>query len=137
MNPNEKVNCKLTDFGASRNINQIMTNMTFTKGIGTPVYMAPEILNREHYKKQSDVYSFAITMLEIMTWKTAFPKEMFRFAWDIANCIADGKRPTTIENVKNNEMKRLIKSCWNQHPKDRLMINDVVALLETLLLKMK
>ena len=45
------VNAKLTDFGSSRNINMMMTNMTFTKGIGTPTYMSPEILNRQHYKK--------------------------------------------------------------------------------------
>ena len=30
------VNGKLTDFGSSRNINPLMTNMTFTKGVGTP-----------------------------------------------------------------------------------------------------
>ncbi len=45
------INAKLTDFGSSRNINIMMTNMKFTKGIGTPVYMSPEILNKEHYKK--------------------------------------------------------------------------------------
>ena len=27
-----------------------MTNMTFTKGVGSPVYMAPEILKEEKYK---------------------------------------------------------------------------------------
>ncbi|ELP85509.1 protein kinase, putative, partial [Entamoeba invadens IP1] len=51
---NEKVNGKLTDFGSSRNINLLMTNMTFTKGIGTPTYMAPEILMKEKYKKNAD-----------------------------------------------------------------------------------
>ncbi|ELP83647.1 protein serine/threonine kinase, putative, partial [Entamoeba invadens IP1] len=39
----EEANAKLTDFGSSRNINMMMTNMTFTKNIGTPKYMAPEI----------------------------------------------------------------------------------------------
>ncbi|ELP92495.1 protein serine/threonine kinase, putative [Entamoeba invadens IP1] len=40
---NNKANAKLTDFGASRNVNMLMTNMIFTKGVGTPKYMAPEI----------------------------------------------------------------------------------------------
>ncbi len=63
------VNAKLTDFGSSRNINLLMmTNMTFTKGIGTPVYMSPEVLNQEHYKKLSDIYSFSITISENMKW---------------------------------------------------------------------
>ena len=56
------LNAKLTDFGSSRNINMLMTNMTFTKGVGTPKYMAPEILKREHYKKAADVYSFGTTI---------------------------------------------------------------------------
>ncbi|GAB1221589.1 hypothetical protein ENUP19_0082G0125 [Entamoeba nuttalli] len=43
----------------------MITNMTFTKLIGTPKYMAPEILNHQHYKMQSDIYSFSITMFSI------------------------------------------------------------------------
>ncbi|ELP90340.1 protein serine/threonine kinase, putative [Entamoeba invadens IP1] len=55
----DKLNSKLTDFGSSRNVNMLMTNMTFTKRIGTPVYMAPEVLQQEKYKKSADVYSEA------------------------------------------------------------------------------
>ncbi|ELP88607.1 protein kinase, putative, partial [Entamoeba invadens IP1] len=39
----ESVNAKLTDFGSARSVNLLMTNMTFTKNVGTPTYMAPEI----------------------------------------------------------------------------------------------
>ena len=62
------INAKLTDFGSSRNINLMMTNMTFTKEIGTPSYKSPEIINEQHYKKPSDIYSFAITISENMKW---------------------------------------------------------------------
>ena len=53
-----------------------MTNMTFTKGIGTPTYMSPEILNKEHYKKPSDIYSFSITMYEVMKWQRYFAQKI-------------------------------------------------------------
>ena len=56
------VNGKLTDFGSSRNINLLMTNMTFAKPFGTPVYMAPEVLNQEKYKKAADTSSFGVMM---------------------------------------------------------------------------
>ena len=46
----------------------MITNMTFTKGIGTPTYMSPEILNKQHYKKPSDIFSFSIIMYEVMKW---------------------------------------------------------------------
>ncbi|KAL7720188.1 Tyrosine protein kinase TXK [Entamoeba marina] len=47
LSNNILVNAKLTDFGSSRNVNMLMTNMTFTKGIGTPIYMAPEVLRQK------------------------------------------------------------------------------------------
>ena len=128
-----KVNAKLTDFGSSRNINLLMTNMTFTKGIGSPAYMAPEILKREHYKKPADIYSFAITMLEIMVWKEAYPKTIYRFAWDIADTVAQGKRSQLINEIENIKIKELIENCWCQLPSDRLSINDILNNLKTLL----
>ena len=71
---NEFINSKLTDFGSSRNTNILMTNMTFSKGIGTPIYMSPEVLKQQHYKKPSDIYSFPLTMYEYMKWGEAYPK---------------------------------------------------------------
>ena len=111
--------------------------MTFTKGIGTAKYMAPEILNRERYKYPADVYSFAITMLEIMIWGDAFPKEEFKFPWDIADFICDGKRPSLIEKVYNDVMKKLIQNSWCHDPSERLTIDDIVSLLETILQETK
>ena len=73
------INSKLTDFGSSRNINMLMTNMTFTKGVGTPTYMSPEILKQQHYKKPSDIYSFSITIYEFMKWGVAYPKSELSF----------------------------------------------------------
>ncbi|KAL7715573.1 Protein serine/threonine kinase [Entamoeba marina] len=43
LDTNVEVNSKLTDFGASRNINMLMTNMIFTKGVETPTYSSHEI----------------------------------------------------------------------------------------------
>ena len=132
LDRNVKVNCKLTDFGSSRNINLLMTNMTFTKGVGTPAFMAPEILNRKKYKKTADIFSFSITMLECITWKEAYPKTIYKFAWDIADAVSQGKRPETINQIENNQIKQLIEQCWCQQPKDRLSINSIVQQLESI-----
>ncbi|ELP92364.1 protein serine/threonine kinase, putative [Entamoeba invadens IP1] len=75
----EKVNAKLTDFGSSRNVNLLMTNMTFTKGIGTPTYMAPEVLKKEKYKMSADIFSFGVTIYECVGWCEAYPKDEFKF----------------------------------------------------------
>ena len=72
----------------------LMTNITFSKGIGTPVYMSPEVLKQEHYKKPSDIYSFSITMYECMKWGEAYEGEIFKFSWKIAEFVMKGKNIT-------------------------------------------
>ena len=108
-----------------------MTNITFTKGIGTPVFMAPEILNRQHYKDPADIYSFAITMYETMIWGSAYPKNKFPHEWDIANYVCKGKRlekPSTM----NEHIYSIITQCWCQEPKERMNIISIVQKLQSL-----
>ena len=73
------VNEKLTDFWSSRNVNTSMTNMTFTKAVGTPTYMAFEVLNKEKYKKAADVFSFGVTLPECFVWGDASSKAQFKY----------------------------------------------------------
>ena len=82
--------------------------MTFTKGIGSPAYMAPEILNQEYYKKSADIFSFAITMYEIFEWKEAYPKKDFKFPWNIAEFVVEG----------------------NRRPKPEIMSDSIFAIIE-------
>ena len=63
-NINAEICGKLTDFGSSRVISMIQTNRTFTNGIGTPLYMSPEILEGRKYSLPSDIFSFAVIMYE-------------------------------------------------------------------------
>ncbi|ELP95362.1 tyrosine kinase, putative, partial [Entamoeba invadens IP1] len=126
------VNAKLTDFGSSRNVNMMMTNMTFTKGIGTPTYMAPEVLKQEKYKKSADIYSFAITMYECFIWKEAYPKEDFKFPWKIAEFVNSGKRFDNTQNI-SNDLFKLITKCWCQNQIERLKIEDITKKLQTYL----
>ena len=108
----------------------LMTNMTFSKGIGTPIYMSPEVLNKEHYKKPSDIYSFSITIYECMKWGEAYPKEIFPHEWDIANFIIKGKRLEKPKRMRN-DIYSLISECWKQEPKERLEITQIVSKLES------
>ncbi|ELP92853.1 tyrosine protein kinase, putative [Entamoeba invadens IP1] len=116
---NDDVNAKLTDFGSARNVNMMMTNMTFTKGIGTPVYMAFEILNKQHYKKPADVFSFAITMYETISWIDPYLQEKFKFPWKIAEFISSGKRLKRIDSIPVN-LFNIINNSWQQEYKLKL-----------------
>ncbi|ELP91149.1 serine/threonine protein kinase HT1, putative [Entamoeba invadens IP1] len=125
------VNAKLTDFGSARNINMMMTNMTFTKGIGTPVYMAPEVLRRKKYKMPCDIYSFAITMFEVFGWCMAYPFTIFKFPWKIAEFVISGKRRIKPEDMPM-QCFELIKKCWEEKYTERLSAGEIVENLKLL-----
>ncbi|ELP91613.1 protein serine/threonine kinase, putative, partial [Entamoeba invadens IP1] len=128
---NVTINGKLTDFGSSRNVNLLTTNMTFTRGIGTPVYMAPEVLGQQKYKKSADVFSFGITLFETFKWGEAYDKERFRFPWKIAEFIMSGNRLEKPEIIPD-EIYHFIQNCWYHRPTDRIDIEEVVKTLESI-----
>ncbi|ELP85065.1 protein serine/threonine kinase, putative [Entamoeba invadens IP1] len=126
------VNAKLTDFGSSRNVNSLITNITFTRGIGTPAYMPPEILLQRRYEKMADVYSFGITIYECYYGHLAYSKEKYPYAWNIAHAVVNGKRPPFEEN-ENCDVMNLIENCWMDNPQDRYPIEIITSEIYTLL----
>ncbi|ELP92957.1 protein serine/threonine kinase, putative [Entamoeba invadens IP1] len=132
LDVNEKVNAKLTDFGSSRNVNMLQTNMTFTKGVGTPTYTAPEILKQDKYKKSADIYSFAITMFETISWREAYPKSEFKFPWKIADFVNGGNRLQKLDCM-TNEQYELISNCWEHEKEERITIETVREKLQNMM----
>ncbi|ELP95302.1 tyrosine protein kinase FRK, putative [Entamoeba invadens IP1] len=125
LDVNDKVNAKLTDFGSARNINLLMTNMTFTKGIGTPVYMAPEVLKKEKYTKSADIFSFGVTMYEVFGWTNAYPLDAFKFPWKIAEFVMSGKQLQRKENIQE-KLYENIQMCWAQEKANRASIDNII-----------
>ena len=65
---------KLSDFGICNQL-LIMNSMTFqsiTKIQSSSFYQAPEILSSEEHTKESDVYSFAMVVYEILNSERPF-----------------------------------------------------------------
>lgn len=58
------VTVKVTDLGESVLLAQSYTGRD---NLQNPVWMAPEILRNEAYDQQSDVYSYAIILWELLT----------------------------------------------------------------------
>ena len=124
-----KVNAKLTDFGASRNVNQMKANMTFTRGIGTPAYMAPEILDLKRYTEKADIFSFAITMYECYIWGPPYPQEEFKFPWLIAEYITKGNRRPKTEKMPQWYFD-LVEKCWDHEPDNRPSVGEIIETIE-------
>ena len=70
---------KLSDFGLTKEyLNVKTTNMGATANVGTPQYIAPEVLNYQPYGKKADIYSFGIMLNEagaiLGGWNTIKPE---------------------------------------------------------------
>lgn len=60
---NEDYDAKLTDFGVSRE----REDMTMTAGVGTSLWMAPEVMMGKRYDEKADVFSFGVVLSEMST----------------------------------------------------------------------
>jgi mitogen-activated protein kinase kinase kinase 7 len=88
---------KLCDFGTCRNLE---TNLLYTASIGTVRYMAPEVIQGDTYTTMCDVFSFAITLWEMLARKVPsieLGENISSFA--ILYQMAQGKRPPLFVNV--------------------------------------
>ena len=75
--------CKISDFGTAReteisNTITMTQSMTMTSNIGTPLYMAPEILSgQSHYSMKADIYSYGIVLCGLWNQQIPYSDESF------------------------------------------------------------
>eukprot|EP01133_Synstelium_polycarpum_P016773 gene16773-19946_t len=93
---------KVGDFGLSR----IVDTMNMTSFAGTPKWEAPECLAGEGYTSAADVYSFGITLYEMVTGEEPYP-EIQTIVDLVRNVYEKVLRQT--QPLKNRELQRLIK----------------------------
>eukprot|EP00479_Gromia_sphaerica_P008345 TRINITY_DN3127_c0_g1_i1.p1 TRINITY_DN3127_c0_g1~~TRINITY_DN3127_c0_g1_i1.p1 ORF type:complete len:287 (+),score=57.79 TRINITY_DN3127_c0_g1_i1:358-1218(+) len=123
---------KIADFGLSRVLKKVGFGNSRTT-MGTPEYLSPEIIARETFSKQSDVYAFAIMMWELITRET--PYGDWRSIQIIMN-VTDGMRPTFSPHVFcPTRLKRLVKQCWSQDAKDRPDFPTILRTLDSLMVE--
>lgn len=67
---NENRDVKITDFGIADIMDEEITKTQSL--MGTPQYVAPEILNRDELTSQSDIYSVGILIYEMLVSKAPF-----------------------------------------------------------------
>ncbi|EKE36884.1 tyrosine kinase, putative [Entamoeba nuttalli P19] len=105
--------------------------MTFTKGIGSPTYMAPEILNKKKYEKPADIYSFSISLYQIIIYHDPY-KGICEYPWDIIDFIQkDNYLPLPEEATE--EMNLLLQNTWDHSPLKRISIKEVICSLQKIL----
>ena len=129
MNPrSESACCKLTDFGTARMVCDMGATSQATKGVGTPAFMAPEVLDpprgsRPAYSEASEVYSYGITLYSVMSAAEAFAECSSTI--EIYKAVATGGRPDlgaiagVVPDALAQRVRDLMTDCWAQDPRRR------------------
>ncbi|RIB00443.1 kinase-like domain-containing protein [Gigaspora rosea] len=85
-------------------------------------YIAPEVLNKYPYTKESDIYSFGIIMWEILCGIPVPFDQNSELQFQLQVCY--GLRPHIHENTAICYAD-LMKKCWNMDPKKRPTAKEI------------
>jgi LRR receptor-like serine/threonine-protein kinase FLS2 len=98
-----------------------------TKGVGTPLWMAPEILAGERYGSSADVYSYAIVLWELAAQAVPWREVPDRFVRnELLVRIRRGDRPA-IGTQWPQAFVSLLEACWATQPSARPTFHDIMA----------
>jgi len=110
--------------------------LKLTKGVGTLVYQAPEILEGkvDYDVSKTDVYSFGVLLWQIFTQVEPFsepPYDKF-IRWEIENFVV-GKNRLKIPDEVPKKAKELIQKSWHHDASKRPIFKDIVITLTQLM----
>jgi len=106
----KKWRCKIADFGISRIKPTNTQSMTL---VGTPAYMAPEVISQNKYSEKGDVYSFGVVLCELYSGKAPYA-DMNLFPQQVMYAVVqEGLRPN-IDPDCPSALAVLIQDCL--HP---------------------
>ncbi|XP_065141885.1 ephrin type-A receptor 2 [Paramisgurnus dabryanus] len=128
---NSNLECKVSDFGLSRVLEDDPEGTYTTSGGKIPIrWTAPEAIAYRKFTSASDVWSFGIVMWEVM----AFGERPY---WDMSNhevmkAINEAFRlPAPMDCP--SAVYQLMLQCWLQDRSKRPRFGDIVSLLDKLL----
>jgi len=113
---------KVSDFGLSH----IMKTGKTTGKVGSPLYMAPEMLLDKPYDTKADVYSFGIVLWELFTQLEPYNGFFKTFDEMMDGVTRKGKRPDIPEDCPS-KLKELMQACWNPDPNNRPSIAKILS----------
>lgn len=126
---------KLFDFGLAIELHpeQRMKNGLYnlSGNVGTPRYMAPEIIKHQPYDLSIDIYSFGILLWQMCNLKIPFEEYTNIEGFNAA--IISNKRPNFTRKQKKlvpTKLQELIISCWQPNIHERPMISVLILKLK-------
>jgi len=126
----EKLKVKVCDFGLS----QVKEHGTMLKdedlARGTPLWMAPEVMEFKEFNEKADVYSFGIVLWEFLTRQEPFANHKNYTKFKRAVCA--GERPPIPPDCEPS-LRSLIEDCWTGVPANRPSFKTIISRLESVI----
>jgi serine/threonine protein kinase len=119
---------KLSDFGTSRFAGSDSL-VTKTKGVGTPVFMAPEVLAGKKYDHAADVFSFGMMCWNV--WTQLVPYADFENQFAIFRFVDEGKR-LAIPDDMPAALREVTEASWAHDQARRPSFDEIVHKIEAL-----
>jgi serine/threonine protein kinase len=104
---------------------------TMTKMVGTPLWMAPEVLEgKKSYDNKIDVYAYGIVLFEILTQTMPWMEiPEVHYMRELTAAVLAGRRPIIPPGTPcpDDAYLHLMEKCWAQQPKERPSFAEVVV----------
>jgi hypothetical protein len=114
----DNLRCKITDFGLSQIRHRGERLIDRSGAVGTPLYMAPEVLNGAPFNEKSDMYSFGLVLWVLITGEVPYHDLDDLSNDSFADAVCGGHRPALPADIPPS-LRRLVKDCWADDPSAR------------------
>ena len=111
---------KIADFGLSKIFEEgTQDHINQTLEVGTPTYMAPELLEDPHYTNKVDVFAYSIILYELITNNKPWSDKKNLTKFNLFKYVQQGERPTIHDREIPEDYVELIERCWDKEPENR------------------
>lgn len=107
-------NVKLADFGVVGQLSDTIQKRKTT--VGTPYWMAPEVIKGSTYDQSADIWSVGITAIEMV--KARPPRHELH--WMKALMEIPHQPPPALEGDFSDELKEFVSRCLRKNPSERM-----------------
>ncbi|KAJ4798234.1 receptor kinase 1 [Rhynchospora pubera] len=132
---------KISDFGTARLFQDEQTHAITSKAIGTLGYLAPEYFREGKFSFKSDIYSFGIMLLEIVTGQPIIPPQSSDGSVGLVGNVvrnwtegaADDLKDPAMGEAPAEEIRRYIQTglcCINDSAENRPPMRQIELMLQ-------